>query len=119
MFCKRVGPPPALARDPGEELGGEEKCTVFLKGIKETRQAKDLSPGPRGSQRRLGTGKVGQPGEDTCQVSSLVQLDIGVGADVVEAEPVGQQLREQLYVLLHLPCRQTGCEQGRAPGRGY
>ncbi|KAF3827605.1 hypothetical protein GH733_003091 [Mirounga leonina] len=57
----------------------------------------------RRSQRRLRTGKEGQPCDDTCQVSSLVQLDVGIRADVVEAETVGQQLGEEPHVLLHLP----------------
>lgn len=78
----------------------------FLKG------SKTPSTCPLGSQGLLCTGQAGQLFHDTCQVGGLVQLDVGVRADAVETEPVRQQLREELQVLLHLPCREGSVRLG-------
>lgn len=77
-------------------------------------QARALSPclrvgaQPSGSQHLLSTSKAGQLCSDTRQISSLVQLDIGISSDAVETKPVRQQLREELHMFLHLPCRERG-----------
>lgn len=115
-----AGAPPTLARDlqampepsPASDAQGHSE------GRAQVHVRKGNKTGPAGPARAsahlvfavqltgsqcLSTRKAGQLCSDTCQVGSLIQLHIGVSADAVETEPVRQQLRQQLYVLLHLP----------------
>lgn len=52
----------------------------------------------------LSVDTVGQPCSEASQVSSFVQLDVGISANSMQAKPVWQHLSQEQQVFLHLPC---------------